>query len=332
MFRYRSTLLATAAILFAGSTAFAEPNVVVSIKPLHSLVAGVMDRVATPGVIVEEAASPHTHSLRPSKARDLERADLIVWAGPQLEAFLAKPITNIGAGASIVELGEVVDLIRLPVREGATFDTHAHDDDSHHEEHAEHEEHEEHEEVHADHHDDAHGEGSFDTHFWLDPANARVVVAEVAQALTKADPDNASKYVENAARVTARIDALQAEVEELIEPVKDSSFIVFHDAYQYFENRFGMQAAGSVTVSPEVTPGAERIATIRDKVEELDVACVFSEPQFSAGLVTVVTEQTNANAAILDPLGADIDQGPELYFTLMRNLAGSMRDCLSESS
>ena len=159
-----------------------------------------------------------------------------------------------------------------------------------------------------------------------------MVVAEVTEALTKADPDNASKYTDNAAKVTARIDALQADIDKLIEPVKDKSFIVFHDAYQYFENRFGVQAAGSVTVSPEVAPGAERIAAIRDKVQELEVRCVFSEPQFSPGLVTVVTEQTDANAAVLDPLGADIEKGPELYFTLMKTIASNMRDCLSENS
>ena len=332
---HRSTSLAAATFLLAGSSALAEPSVVVSIKPLHSLVSSVMEGVATPGVIVDGATSPHTHSLRPSKARDLEKADLIVWVGPQLEAFLERPVANIGAGATVIEFGDVHDLIKLPVREGATFDAHDHDD---HEEHAEHDDkheehadHEEHGEKHTDHHH-GHGEGSFDAHFWLDPQNARVVVAEVTEALIKADPENAAKYSENAAKVTARLDKLQTDIEEMIAPVKDRSFIVFHDAYQYFENRFDVQAAGSVTVSPEVAPGAERIAAIRDKVAELQVSCVFSEPQFSPGLVMIVTEQTDAKAAVLDPLGADIEQGPDLYFTLMENIAKSMRDCLSESS
>ncbi len=417
MFSHRSALLATTAFFFAGSSALADPNVVVSIKPLHSLVAGVMEGVATPSVIVDGAASPHTYSLRPSKARDLQQADVIVWVGPGLEAFLERPVANIGAGASVVELEDAHDLVKLSVREGATFDAHDHgdheghadhddhekhddhadhddekhddhakhddhddhdhakhddhDDDDHakHEDHddhdhAKHEDHDDHDHVkhedhddddhakhddhddhdhakHADHDDEKHDDhaghddhehGSFDPHFWLDPQNARVVVAEVAEALAKADPENASKYNENAARVTARLDALEANINTMVEPIKGQSFIVFHDAYQYFENRFGLQAAGSVTVSPEVAPGAERIAAIRDKVADLKVRCVFSEPQFSPSLVTVVTEQTDANASVLDPLGADLEPGPDLYFNLLQNLAKNVSECLTESS
>lgn len=397
MFNHRSALLATAAFFFTGSSALADPNVVVSIKPLHSLVAGVMEGVATPSVIVDGAASPHTYSLRPSKARDLQKADVIVWVGPGLEAFLERPVANIGTGASVVELEDAHDLVKLSVREGATFDAHDHSDHEGHADHDDHEKHDDHadhdDEKHDDHdhakhddhddhdhakhedHDDAdhakhkdhddhdhakhddhddhdhakhadhddekhddhaghdqHEHGSFDPHFWLDPQNARVVVAEVAEALAKADPENASKYSENAADVTARLDALEADIITMVGPVKDQSFIVFHDAYQYFENRFGMQAAGSVTVSPEVAPGAERIAAIRDKVADLKVRCVFSEPQFSPSLVTVVTEQTDANASVLDPLGADLEPGPDLYFTLLQNLAKNMSECLTESS
>lgn len=367
MFSHRSALLATAAFFFTGSNALADPNVVVSIKPLHSLVAGVMEGVATPGIIVDGAASPHTYSLRPSKARDLQQADVIVWVGPGLEAFLERPVANIGAGASVVELEDAHDLVKLSVREGATFDVHDHgdheghadrddhekhddhadhDDEKHDDhddhDHAKHDDHDDHDHAkHADHDDekhddhaghDQHEHGSFDPHFWLDPQNARVVVAEVAEALAKADPENASKYNENAAHVTARLDALEADIITMVGPVKDQSFVVFHDAYQYFENRFGLQAAGSVTVSPEVAPGAERIAAIRDKVADLKVRCVFSEPQFSPSLVTVVTEQTDANASVLDPLGADLEPGPDLYFNLLRNLAKNVRECLTESS
>ena len=387
------SLLASASMLALTGTAFADPQVVTSIKPVHSLVAGVMEGVAEPTVIVEGAASPHSFSLRPSKARDLENADVIVWVGPQLETFLDKPIDTIGNNAMVLELAKAHDITTLPFREGVTFEGHSHgdehhDDDEHdhaaegehdhdhdhkaeaehdhdddhdhaaeaeHEhdhdhahadekdahgdehDHAEHDhddddhsQHAEHDDHGDDHHDHAHGE--FDLHLWLDPRNAKAFVAEIAEVLSKADPDNSATYEANASRMGERLDQLEADIRQKLEPVGDRGFIVFHDAYQYFENRFGVNAVGSITVSPEVAPGAERVAAIRDKVAELDVTCVFSEPQFSPNLITVVTEQTDAKAAVLDPLGANLDAGPDLYFTLLDNLAQNMRDCLSESS
>jgi zinc transport system substrate-binding protein len=146
------------------------------------------------------------------------------------------------------------------------------------------------------------------------------------------DPDNAGKYQQNAAALQARLDALTAEIEAEIAPVKGKGFIVFHDAYHYFEKRFGVQAAGSITVSPEVMPGAERIAAIKARVAELGATCVFAEPQFEPRLVEVVIEGTGARAGVLDPEGGSLTEGPELYFDLMRNLATSLRDCLARES
>ena len=393
-------LLATTAMVgFNVSAAQAEPNVVTSIKPVHSLVAGVMEGVAEPTLLVEGAGSPHTFSLRPSQARALQQADIVFWVGPQLETFLSDPIENIG-GATVVTLSEAHDMISLPVRESATFeghdhgdhaghddhghdehaghDDHGHDehaghDDHGHEEHAGHDDHEHDEHAghddhghddhdeHADHaghedhgheehasethdehddhghdehahagHDDHNHADGIDVHFWLDPVNAKAFVHEIGETLAKVDPDNASAYAANAERVEARLDALTADITAQLEPVKDRPFIVFHDAYQYFENRFGVQAAGSITVSPETMPGAQRIGEIQDKVQELQVTCVFSEPQFNANLVAVVADETNANTAVLDPLGANIEDGPDLYFTLIRDMADSIQACLTE--
>ncbi|MEM6462799.1 MAG: zinc ABC transporter substrate-binding protein [Pseudomonadota bacterium] len=185
---------------------------------------------------------------------------------------------------------------------------------------------------HAGHDHGGHHHSEFDAHVWLDPANAKAMVAEIEEALAAADPDHADQYAQNARDLVARLDTLTTEVSATIEPVRGKSFIVFHDAYPYFENRFGVSAAGSITVSPEVVPGASRVSEIKDKVGELGATCVFSEPQFEPKLVEVITEGTAANSGVLDPLGASLENGPDLYFQLIQNLADSMRDCLSGSS
>lgn len=158
------------------------------------------------------------------------------------------------------------------------------------------------------------------------------MVHEIEETLAKADPDNAGRYRANAEALEKRLDALTTEVSATMEPVRGKTFVVFHDAYPYFENRFGVSAAGSITVSPEVAPGAARVAEIREKVRDIGVTCVFSEPQFEPKLVSVITEGTAAKSGVLDPLGATIDNGPELYFELIRTMANDMRECLSGNS
>ena len=158
--------------------------------------------------------------------------------------------------------------------------------------------------------------------------NAKAMVHEIEEALVEADPANAATYKANAEAMMSKLDELVTEIEAELEPVKGRGYVVFHDAYQYFETRFGVSAVGSITVSPEVLPGAERVVELRDKVRSLDATCVFSEPQFEPKLVMTITENTTAGSGVLDPLGASIDDGPELYFTLIRNMAKSLKDCL----
>jgi len=359
----KSLLLATTLLAGAGVAARADVNVVASIKPVHSLVAAVMDGVETPGLIVEGAGSPHTYALKPSQAEMLEKADLVFWIGHEIEAFLGKPLETIAANATSVELIESHGLIKLGFREGGAFESHAHADhddhgheakaDGEHDHDHDHEkeakaggDHDGHEHGH-DHkaeagkdHDHDHGEsaeahhehGEFDGHIWLDPQNAKAMVHEIEEALVKADPQNAETYETNAKAVTARLDRLISDLTAELEPVKDTGFIVFHDAYQYFENRFGVRASGSITVTPEVMPGAERVAEIHDKVKELGAACVFAEPQFEPKLIATVTEGTPAKSGVIDPLGSTIENGPDLYFTMIRDMAQSIKGCLSEAS
>ncbi len=308
----KSIYLASALISGISITAHAEINVVSSVKPLHSLVSGVMEGVAKPDLIVKGSASPHTYSLRPSQARQLEDADLVFWMGHELESFLEQPLEAIATKAHIVELIDSSKLKKIKMREGGMFDAHVHDDHDEHEGH------------------DDHGHGEFDVHVWLDPENAKVLVDEIKLALIELDPVNASKYESNSKKMNMKLDQLIDEVSNKLESDKGKGYVVFHDAYQYFEQRFGMSAVGSITVSPEVVPGANRIRELKNKINELNAHCVFSEPQFEPKLVSTVVEGTQANTGVLDPLGASIKDGPELYFTLIRNMADSLHECLSK--
>ncbi|ULR46745.1 zinc ABC transporter substrate-binding protein ZnuA [Rhizobium sp. K102] len=335
--------LAVPALLVAGSMRAADaPAVVTSIKPIHSLVSAIMQGVGEPELIVDGAASPHTYSLKPSNARALQEAKVVFWTGPGLEAFLEKPLEALGSDASVVALDNAPGLVKLPFREGGAFE--AHDDGDHENASADDHEHEaavtghedghEHGEKHA-HHDDheahEHGHGAFDTHLWLDPMNAKAMAAVITTTLVAADPANALTYQANAKALDDKLTALDKEIAATVAPVKDKPFVVFHDAYQYFEHRYGIRVAGSITVSPETIPGAERVSEIHRKVGELGATCVFAEPQFEPRLVNVVIEGTSARSGVLDPEAATLKAGPDLYFTLMRGIAESMKACLSSA-
>ena len=460
----KSMILSSTLISILTFTAQAEINVVASVKPLHSLVSGVMEGVGKPDLIVKGAASPHTYSLKPSQAKQLEEADLVFWMGHELESFLEQPLEAIATKAKVVELIDSQGLKRLDMREGGAFDDHGHDDHGQGEHSEEgHDDHageghafewagifklsaedytwtfakvdgdyadpmmkmvflrtssggeegiEEQEEVaerlikqqssvrrnhdgrlipdeenayqlvfdanrnvtkmrinikkegyyafftehmpfefeagehflknvsgkdieptaqepEAGHHDH-HGHSGFDVHVWLDPENAKVLVQEIKEALVELDPNNAGKYEANAKNMMLKLDRLISEISVKLASSKGKGFVVFHDAYQYFEERFGMTAVGSITVSPEVVPGASRIRELKDKIVELNAHCVFSEPQFQPKIVFTVAEGTQANTGVLDPLGASIADGPELYFTLVRDMANSLQECLSK--
>lgn len=303
-------IAALAQVLFNG-TAMAAPEVVASTKPIHSLVAAIMGDVGTPALIVKGAASPHTYSLRPSDAAALESANVVFWTGHGMELFLADALETLSTEATVVELAKSPGITLLPVREGGAFEAHSHGD-------------EEHDHAHED--PDEHGEG--DMHFWLDPENAKLMVTQIATVLSETDPENATTYQLNAATELARLDDVTAELREMLAPVEGRPFIVFHDAYQYFEGRFGLEVAGTVTVSPEAMPGAARIDALRAKVAELGATCVFAEPNFEPAIVRTIVEGTDARSGILDPEGASLTEGVDLYPNLLRSLASGIVECL----
>jgi zinc transport system substrate-binding protein len=327
--------VAAAATLLATAASAAELKVMVTIKPVHALVAQVMDGVGVPTLLVQGAASPHTYALKPSDARALNHADVFFRVSETIEPFTRKIVAALPDTVRTVTLAETPGLALLDVRTGETFEAHDHaSEDGHADENGHGEAGHDHDHSH-DHgtpgHDE-HGHEVRDGHVWLDPENARKMVAEIARALSEASPADAPTFAANAARADAALAALEAEIARDLAPLRGKPFVVFHDAFQYFERRFGLEAVGSITVSPETQPSAKRLTEIRHKLAALSASCVFSEPQVQAKLVAAVIEGTSARAGTLDPEGALIAPGPDAYATLLRNLAGGLKACLGEGS
>lgn len=314
----------------AGATgAMAAPQVAADIAPVHALAARVMKGVGEPALIVRPGASPHDYALRPSEAAAMQRADVVFWVGEALTPWLGKAIHAVAADAASVQLRDAPGVALLAVRTGATFAPHAHDE--HADEADEHDDDlavasEDHA-TEADGHD--HDHAAFDEHLWLDPENAKAWLTAMATALSTADPANAATYFANASAGRAELDALSAEIAATLAPAHGRPFVVFHDAYQYFEARFGMPAAGAVTLSDGAPPSAARVAEIRQTVQRLGATCVFAEPQFAQGVVDAVAEGTGARVGVLDPLGIALRPGPGLYGDLLRGLARALAECLS---
>ena len=315
------------------ATAETDIQVVTSIKPVHSLASAVMDGVGEPHLLMRGAGSPHEFKLRPSDAAMLEEAAVIFLIDERMEATLVRPIGTLARDARVVALTQAKGLVRRPLREGGAFEddhNHQHDEPGDHERDQDdvHEHDHDHGDVHS-HHEDDHDSAAFDLHVWLDPVNAWAMARMMAEVLSEADPANAAVYQENVQELLHRLDDLTEEIDEQVAPVRGQPFIVFHDAYRYFEDRFGLAAMGSAVVSEERSPGVRRIRELREKVRQLGVTCVFSEPHFDQRLVTTIIEGTAIRSGTADGLGVDVENGPELYFTMLGNLAASFSGCLA---
>jgi zinc transport system substrate-binding protein len=318
----------------------ADIKVVASIKPIHSLASYLMNGVAKPDLIVDGYASPHGFAMKPSHAKMLQNADLIFWVGEDVENFLEKPLGSIAKKAEKIELMQIKGLQVLKFRERNIFDDHDdhghddHDKKEDHDSHAKKEDHDDHDkkEDHDDHgkkedHDDheRHAHGEFDPHIWLDPINAKVILNEMVEHLIENDPKNEAKYKSNLDEALKDIDKLTIDV--MTELSNSVSSIVFHDAYQYFEKRFNVNILGAFTVNTDVMPGAEQLAEIREIIEHDKVACVFSEPQFNPDIIKAVAKDMNIKTGVIDPLGATLNPGKDLYFSLIKNMSASFKGC-----
>lgn len=297
------------ATLLLSTSALAAPKVIASIVPVHSIVAAVMGDVGTPELLLSGRNSEHTASLSPQQLSDLGKADVVFMIGSGLEHKLGQVSGGDAVGGkTFTALSEAAGIKTLPVRQGGAFEVHEHEGEEH------------------DDHDEA--ILKFDPHIWLDPENVKAMTNAVAADLSKIDPDNTKTYEANAAAYVASLDQLTANISAETKPIQDKPFVVFHDAYQYFEKRFGLTAVGSISDVSAAAPSAKRLNEIRSKLEETKAICVFREPQFDAKYVTIVLEGSQAWQGVLDPIGSDIPPGPKAYAELLIRLAKGARDCL----
>ena len=306
------SVLAVAALTI--STAMADvPNVAVDIAPVHSLVARVMQGVGTPDLIIRSGASPHHYSLRPSEAKALQDANVVIWMGEGLTPWMEDAVATLSSEALTMSLLKKEETALLEFRESALFEEHNHDDHN--------------DDKHEKHGHDEHAHGTYDPHAWLSPENAKIWLNLIAAQLSTVDPENAGTYFTNAAIALTETDTLMTEVSAMLEPIRGTRFIVFHDAYQYFETVFDFPASGAISLGDATDPSPARITKIQDRIKDQGVQCVLAEPQFKKGLVATVLEGTDAKTSIIDPLGVALEPGPTLYPQLIRNMAKTLVDC-----
>lgn len=294
-------------LISAVAEASTPPRVVVSIAPLHSLVAAVMENAGQPELLLRGGESPHSFSLRPSAARLLSNADILFWIGPQLERPLARLLPKLRPHRNIAML-EISDLgvlgnRQLPPSRQAGTDPHHHEGE----------------------------ESGIDPHVWLSPANALLMTNEIVHRLSALDPERSTQYLANGARLRRSLLTLDVELAEQLETVH-GDYLVFHDAYQYLEHRYGLQALASVTTHAERRPGAARLSALRKMLAERNVPCLFSEPEYSPRLVNLLREDLPLRHTVLDPIGATIPAGPAAYFEMMHTLVQALTDCMQQDS
>ncbi len=295
-------ILLTLLLTTSSLPVFAAPKVVASIVPLHSLVAGVMEGVGTPELLLKGVNSEHSGSYSPQQISDLTHADVVFIIGDNLEVKLGEISgTETVNGKEFEKLDLAPDVITHRIRKGGNWDV-----DS----------------------DEPAAGNNADPHIWLDPENAKAMTTAIAAALDEIDSANAPKYNVNAAKQIAAIDQLESEIEAAVAPVKSKPFIVFHDAYQYFEKRFGVTAVGSISDYSATPPSAQRLEEIRTKIKSSNAVCVFKEPQFSDAAVITVTEGNSAKLGVLDPIGAKLTPGLAAYGQLLRDITKNLTDCL----
>jgi zinc transport system substrate-binding protein len=307
------TLFIISLPMSAYSAQSSPPLVAVDIAPLHSLVSQVMKGVSEPDLLIPAEASPHQYSLLPSQMKALSNATLVFWMSEGLTPWLEKALDNVASSALKIELLELEGTISLEFREGVTFESHEDHDEEADKAKGDHDEHEHH---------------GKDPHAWLDPLNAKFWINTIRHALTSQDPANADTYKRNAEKAIAGIDNLIKTTQQSISDLGELNFIVFHDAYQYFEKRFGISAAGAISLGDAEDPSPARVEEIRDTVKKLGIRCVFTEPQYNPGLVNSVFEGTNISAVtVMDPLGASIPVGRDHYQVLIQGLVNSLTQC-----
>ncbi|GMQ97290.1 MAG: zinc ABC transporter substrate-binding protein ZnuA [Gammaproteobacteria bacterium] len=276
------------------------PRVVGTILPLHSLATAVMEGIATPDLLLEPGASPHAYTLKPSQARMLSRADLIIWIGPGLENFLIKTLADQSIADRVMTVAGLPGINSLNTRVMDSKSGIAIRDVP----------------------------GKIDAHYWLDPGNARVIVQAIANTLSAIDSERADRYQRNAQHMIRQLDILDRDIAMRLGPYKNVPFIAWHDAYHYFEHRYGLKLAGFVTENPERRPGARTLLRLRALIQQETIGCVVSELPRDAGPVSILLEGSNAHSAVLDPVGNQLKPGREAYTRMLFDIALGFERCL----
>jgi zinc transport system substrate-binding protein len=302
--RLFALFIALSASFLANAPAQAEVRVLTSIKPLQLIAAAVQDGVGSPQVLLPPGASPHNYALRPSDVRRVRDSDLLYWIGPDMESFLPRVLKN--------RTLPTVDVQSLP---GMRLRHFAADSASH-------------EEEDPDEHDHDHRPGSLDAHLWLSSFNARVIAAKMAADLSTADPANAARYSSNAKAFNTRLDALDTRIKARVAGISGKPYFVFHEAFDYFEEAYGLKHAGVFSVAAEVQPGAQHVAAMRKRLTEMGKTCVFSEPPLRPRLAETLTAGLPAKLAELDALGSDTPINAQGYERLLSTLGDDLVGCL----
>lgn len=301
------------------------PNVVTDLPAVHALATQVMDGVGSPVLLLDRGANAHSFQLRPSQAAALADADIVFWVGPEMTPWLDRALDGLSESATRLAL---LDAPGTFVRgfgdaEKGDHDDHGHDENGHddhgHDDHAE------------ETQDDGHNHDGVDPHAWLDPANAMLWTDLMAKTLAQADPGNADAYAANAAKAQAAIAALDGELQSLLAPVQDRPFVVFHDAYGYFADHYGLSVAGAIALGDATSPGAARLADLQATMTDGRAVCIFPEAQHDPALVQQMAEASGARiGAALDPSGSTLDPGAGNYAELLRNMAFALNECLNQ--
>ena len=279
-------------------------EIVVSIKPLHSLVSAVTEGSNSVSLVIDGSMTPHNFALKPSHAKLLNNAKVLFYIDDEFESGLKKTVKGLPKSVKVIRVSKMKKLRLLSTRADDNWEEDGHD-----------------------HHD--HGHSSNDLHFWLDPNNAIEIVKSITQELSAIYPENINIYKKNAKNIIKEIKTTDLLIKSMLEPIRNKPYIVFHDAYQYFEKAYSLKSVGSILVDPELPASAKRIIKIRSKIKSLNAHCVFKEPQFRAKIVKTVIDGTTTKIGILDPLGADIKSGPDMYTSLLKNIAENLNACLN---
>ena len=304
-------------LLFISNTAvFASETkgVITTIQPINALVNAVIGNTGGSTLLIPSEVSPHEFKLKPSDVKTLQDGNIIFYISNHLESSITKVFKNLPKNIKIVNLMEETGINHLAIRDNEAWERHDHHDD--HDKHAKKD----------DDHDDHEKED--DVHIWLDPDNAIKIIQKVNKELSLLFPENSQIYNKNATNIINKITELKSELKEELLSIKDKPYIVFHDAYQYFEKVFGLNAVGSIALEDDVATSPKQISYIRNKIIKSNVSCVFQEPQFDSKLVKTVVEGTDAKIGTLDPLGVDIANKKDFYLQLLRNMSKSLKECL----